>query len=65
MLDKEGIGKCESLGMKKCEAGYMYIRVLHLLLFCVSQSDLAFKGLNDKLHSVRRFKYENQDRIEE
>jgi len=41
MLDKEGIGKSESLGLKKCEAGYMYIRLLHLLLFCVSQSDIT------------------------
>ena len=65
MLDKVGIGRSECLGLKKCEAGYMYIRLLHLLPFCVAQSDSAFKGLSDKLHSVRRFKYENRDRIEE
>jgi len=41
MLVKEGIGKCESLGLKKCEPGYMYIRLLHLLLFCVFQSDIT------------------------
>ena len=40
LLDKEGIGKSESFGLKMCERGYMYIRLLHLLLFCVFQSDI-------------------------
>ena len=41
MLDKEGIGKSESLALKKRAPWYMYSRLLHLLLFCVSQSDIT------------------------
>jgi len=40
-MDKEGIGKSESLALKKCAPGYMYSRLSHLLLFCVSQSDIT------------------------
>jgi len=34
MLDKEGIGKCESVGLKKCEACYMYIRLIFVAVLC-------------------------------